>query len=166
MKRALILLTAAMCATTLFASEPTKVPGFTLNKVAELEKLDAELAKTLGPNGDSRMTVEEYGDHRLRMLRRDGNHPVQANGAPETHADEIDVIIVQSGEGTLVLGGEMKGGVLQGGERHALAPGDVAHVPAKVQHAFVPAKGKHLTYILLKIPAVYPPSASAPPPAR
>ena len=42
---------------------------------------------------------------------------------------------------------------VEGGERHALAPGDLVHIPAKTPHNFLVAKGKHITYVLVKFPA-------------
>ena len=136
-------------------------PGFAILKVSELDKHDKALAQKVGPDHSARETVQEFGDHRIRMLLRD------ADGAPEMHPNEIDYVIVHSGAGSLILGGKLRGattagsgettgGVLEGGEVYSLEPGDILHIPAKVPHAFIPLKGKHLTYILLKIPAVYP----------
>jgi uncharacterized cupin superfamily protein len=77
----------------------------------------------------------------------------------------IDVVIVQSGEGTLVVGGKMinpkagggageyLGTSIEGGERHALGPGDIVHIPAKIPHSFLVPNGKHITYVLGKFPA-------------
>ena len=98
-------------------------------------------------------------DHRFRLLYRD------ADGLPEQHDNTVDVVIVQSGEGTLVLGGTMinrkagpgigeyVGTGIEGGQRHALAAGDLVHIPAKIPHSFLVAKGKHITYVLVKFPA-------------
>ena len=83
---------------------------------------------------------------------------------PEQHDNIIDVVFVQSGEGALQLGGTMidkkatggagesVGSRLEGGERHPLGAGDVIHIPAKVPHAFLVTKGKHITYVLVKFP--------------
>jgi hypothetical protein len=63
--------------------------------------------KKVGPDHSARETLADYNDHRFRMLYRD------ADGFPEQHDNVIDVVIVQSGEGTLVVGGKMinpKGG--------------------------------------------------------
>jgi hypothetical protein len=96
----------------------------------------------------------------FRMLYRD------ADGNPEQHDAIIDVVLMQSGEGTLQLGGVMAGrratsagewvGTrLDGGDRHPLGPGDIVHIPAGVPHAFLVPQGKHVTYVLLKIPATH-----------
>jgi quercetin dioxygenase-like cupin family protein len=74
-------------------------------------------------------------------------------------------VIAKSGESTLLLGGKMlnqkasagqgeyTGTGIEGGERHAIAAGDIIQIPAKVPHSFLVAKGQHFTYVLLKIPA-------------
>ena len=49
--------------------------------------------------------------------------------------------------------GEFLGSRLEGGERHPLGPGDIIHIPATIPHAFLVAKGKHITYVLVKFPA-------------
>lgn len=132
-------------------------PGFALWKAAELEQHDAELSKHVGADHSSRETLSDYGDHRFRMLYRD------ADGNPEQHDTTIDIVFVQSGEGTLLLGGTMAGrrgtnpgewvGThLDGGDRHPLGPGDIVHIPAGVPHSFLVPQGSHFTYVLLKIP--------------
>ncbi len=133
-------------------------PDFRLWKADELKRRDAALSKKVGPDHSSRETLADFGDHRFRFLYRD------ADGFPEQHDQIVDVVFVQSGEGTLQLGGEMiakkaTGGAgeyvgtrLEGGSRHPLGPGDVIHIPATVPHAFLVPKGGHLTYVLVKFP--------------
>jgi hypothetical protein len=129
-------------------------------KSGELRQRDEALSKKVGPDHSARETLADYGDHRFRLLYRD------ADGIPEQHDQIVDVVIVQSGEGTLVVGGTMinrkaSSGVgeylgtgIEGGERHALAPGDIVHIPAKAPHSFLVPQGKHITYVLVKFPAI------------
>jgi mannose-6-phosphate isomerase-like protein (cupin superfamily) len=131
---------------------------FGLWSAAELVARDAALSKKVGPDHSSRETLADYRHHRFRLLYRD------ADGAPEQHDDIVDVVFVQSGEGTLQLGGEMigrragsgageyLGTRLEGGARHRLGPGDVVHIPAGIPHSFLVPKGKHITYVLVKFP--------------
>ena len=132
--------------------------GFAMWKAADLKSHDAALATHVAADHSSRETLAEFKDHRFRMLYRD------ADGNPEQHDAIIDVVMVQSGEGTLVLGGTMigrrttgagesVGTRLDGGDRHALGAGDIVHIPAGIPHRFLVTSGKHLTYVLLKIPA-------------
>jgi hypothetical protein len=149
---------AWMCAIVLTvpvsAADP---PGFAMWRASDLKAHDAELGKHVGADHSSRETLADYKDHRFRMLYRD------ADGNPEQHDAIIDVVMVQSGEGTLVLGGTMAGKratsagewlgtKLEGGERHAIGAGDIVHIPAGIPHSFLVPAGKHITYVLLKIP--------------
>ncbi|MGE3402235.1 MAG: cupin domain-containing protein [Vicinamibacterales bacterium] len=155
MKAAIPFLAAGFLVVPLLAADPV---GFAIWKSAELKQRDEALSRRVGPDHSARETLADYGDHRFRLLYRD------ADGVPEQHDNTVDVVIVQSGEGTLVVGGTMVnltargtgeyvGTGIEGGERHALAPGDVVHIPAKAPHSFLVANGKHLTYMLVKFPA-------------
>lgn len=125
----------------------------------ELARRDAALSTNVGADHSSRETLADYGNHRFRLLYRD------ANGRPEQHDKIIDVVIVQSGEGMLLVGGEMLnptgnsatgeylGTGIEGGERYPLGPGSVVHIPAGLPHSFLIPDGQHLTYVLVKFPA-------------
>ena len=156
MKAAIRFLTAALFVVPVLAADP---PGFALWSTAQLKQRDEALSKKVGADHSARETLADYGDHRFRLLYRD------ADGLPEQHDQIIDVVIVQSGEGTLLLGGKMinakvsgaageyLGTGIEGGERHPLGAGDVVHIPAKIPHSFLVPKGKHITYVLVKFPA-------------
>lgn len=155
MRTAIRLLSAALLVAPVFAADP---PDFRLWKADELAKRDAALSKQVGPDHSARETLADFGDHRVRFLHRN------ADGFPEQHDNIVDLVYVQSGAGTLQLGGtvidkragggpgEYAGSRLEGGERHALSAGDVIHIPAKVPHAFLVPKGGHITYVLVKFP--------------
>lgn len=132
--------------------------GFALWSAAELSERNAALGQRIGADGSARETLRDYGNHRFRFIRRD------SDGFPEQHDGIIDVVIVQSGRGELVLGGtlvdpesgssgEWRGSDLTGGERYPLGPGDVMHIPATVPHRFLVPDGEHFTYVLVKFPA-------------
>ncbi len=133
-------------------------PGFGLWRASELADRDAALATAVRADGSSRETLGDYGagggSHRFRFLRRE-----QA-GPPELHDDIIDVVFVRSGSGAVLVGGEMlgqsnvQGASIRGGTRHEIAAGDVLHVPARVPHQYLPAEGGHITYVLVRFPAV------------
>ena len=132
---------------------------FGLWSAGELATRSDALSKKVGADHSSRETLADYGHHRFRLLYRD------ADGAPEQHDAIVDVVMVQSGEGTLQLGGDMigrragsgageyVGTRLEGGARHRLGPGDVVHIPAGIPHSFLVPKGGHITYVLVKFPA-------------
>src|SRR5436190_2007720 len=155
MKTIVGILAAVIASATLQAADP---PGFAIWKAADLRSHDAALSTHVAADHSSRETLADYGDHRFRMLYRD------ADGNPEQHDAIIDVVMVQSGAGTLVMGGTMigrrsttagewLGTRLDGGDRHPLGPGDIVHIPAGIPHSFLVAPGNHITYVLLKIPA-------------
>jgi hypothetical protein len=155
MKVAICFLAAGFLVVPVLAQAPA---GFAMWTAAELKQRDEALSKRVGADHSARETLADYGNHRFRLLYRDGD------GVPEQHDNTVDVVIVQSGEGTLVLGGKMVnpsargtgesvGTGIEGGERHALAPGDLVHIPAKIPHQFLVPEGKHFTYVLVKFPA-------------
>jgi mannose-6-phosphate isomerase-like protein (cupin superfamily) len=145
------------------AAKPAPAPGtvanFALWKAGELKTRDMALAKKLQPDHSARETLGEYANHRARLLYR------VAEGVPEQHNKIVDVWVVQSGEGTLVVGGKMLdekpgqsdgeflGSKIEGGERHAIAAGDIVHIPAGVPHAVIAQAGHHVTYVNMRIPA-------------
>src|SRR6266540_6343274 len=98
MKIALRVLAAGFLIVPMFAADP---PGFAMWRSTELQRRDEALSKKVGPDHSARETLADYGDHRFRLLYRD------ADGVPEQHDNIVDVVIVQSGEGTLLLGGRM-----------------------------------------------------------
>jgi hypothetical protein len=148
----LLLLTIVLS----FAAEEST---FALWTPAAIQQREAALKKNVGADHSSRETLADYGDHRFRLLYRD------ADGFPEQHDKIVDVVMVQSGEGVLVMGGTMTGKKgsattgeytgtrLEGGQMHPLAPGDIVHIPAAIPHSFLVPAGKHITYVLLKFPA-------------
>jgi hypothetical protein len=156
MKTAMLVLIAALLVVPTLAAPPA---GFAIWTSAQLKARDEALSKKVGPDHSARETLADYGDHRFRMLYRDGD------GFPEQHDNIVDVVIVQSGAGTLLLGGkminpkaaagsgELVGTGIEGGERQPLGPGDVVHIPARIPHSFLVPQGTHITYVLLKFPA-------------
>ena len=139
-----------------FAAEQSTFALWTPSTIAERE---AALMQKVAPDHSSRETLADYGDHRFRLLYRD------ADGRPEEHDKIVDVVMVHSGEGSLMLGGTMAGKkgsaetgeylgtALTGGAVHPLAAGDIVHIPAGIPHSFLVPAGQHITYVLLKFPA-------------
>ena len=141
-----LLLTSAA-----FAADPEGFAMYTAANIqarAKATKLDANKA------GADR--VASWGNHSFMIVRREGD------GAAEWHETQVDVVTVISGAGTLVVGGtmvggkttaphEMRGPSIDGGTRHAMAPGDVFHIPAKVPHQMLVPKS--LVFQVLKVDA-------------
>ena len=133
-------------------------PGFGMWGSAELDERNAVLATQRRPDDSARETLADYGaggaSHRFRFIRRDGD------GNPELHDNIIDVVFVQSGAGTMLVGGEMigrsnaAGSSINGGSRYPVAAGDVLHIPARTPHAYLVPDGGHITYVLVRVPAI------------
>lgn len=86
----------------------------------------------------------------------------EADGAPEVHETQVDVIFVQSGSATLVFGGtllnsetvsphELRNGTIQGGSRQKLSAGDVVRIPARTPHQLLLDGGQDFTYFVVKV---------------
>jgi mannose-6-phosphate isomerase-like protein (cupin superfamily) len=86
----------------------------------------------------------------------------EGDGEAELHEREADFFVVQSGAATLIVGGEMvngkttapnevRGPSIKGGEKKALAAGDVVHIPPKVPHQLLVPAGKEFTYFVIKV---------------
>jgi hypothetical protein len=150
------LLFAALLVVPVVAADSS--PGLGIWRSSELKQRVEALSKKVGPDHSARETLADYNDHRFRLLYRD------EDGVPEQHDGIIDVVMVQSGEGTLLVGGTMLnprstsageylGSGIDGGERRPIAAGDVIHIPAKIPHSFLVARGQHIAYVLVKFPA-------------
>jgi mannose-6-phosphate isomerase-like protein (cupin superfamily) len=147
---------AALVAVSGSASDPQ---GFALWRSGELVRREEALSQNVGKDHSARETLGAYDGHRLRMLYRD------RDGYPEQHDNEVDVVIVRSGEGTLVVGGriidlkagdgtgEFIGTGIEGGEKYPLEAGDLVHIPPKTPHRFLVREGTHITYVIVKLPA-------------
>ena len=152
----LMLLLMSLLTAPSFAAEESSFAKWTR---AEVQQREERLKKSVKADHSSRETLADYGDHRFRLLYRD------ADGLPEQHDRIVDVVMVHSGEGSLMLGGTMSGKkgsaetgeylgtALTGGQLHPLVAGDVLHIPAGIPHSFLVPSGKHITYVLLKFPA-------------
>jgi uncharacterized RmlC-like cupin family protein len=102
-------------------------------------------------------TLGHWGNHLLLKTRREAS-----NGQAELHETQADLIVVQSGQATIIIGGkivngkttapnEIRGTSIEGGERQALKAGDVVHVPVKTPHQVLLEAGQTLDYVVLKV---------------
>jgi len=125
---------------------------------AELRGFERKLAPKINAQKIATQALAGYGNHSFLIAHREGN------GEAELHETQNDVMVVESGEGTLAVGGtivdasstaphEIRGKSIRGGERIPLAAGDVVHVPVKTPHQMLVANGKQITYFVVKIDA-------------
>lgn len=75
---------------------------------------------------------------------------LDADGSPELHASEVELLVMESGEATLVIGGKIHGTSIGGGEKRALSEGDIVHIPPNLPHQLLVEPGKRVTYLAIK----------------
>jgi mannose-6-phosphate isomerase-like protein (cupin superfamily) len=148
-----LVLTLILAGFALPAGDP---PGFYLWKSAELKGFSKSLAPKINDKKMASQSLGNYGNYTFNVAHREGS------GEAEFHATQADVFFVQSGEATLVVGGEMVDGKtsapneiraasIKGGTEKKLAAGDVVTIPAKVAHQLKLDTGKQFTYFYVKV---------------
>ena len=84
------------------------------------------------------------------------------SGEAELHEKQADLLMIRSGEGTVLVGGrmvegkptapgEVRGKSIEGGTRYPIAAGDVLYIPANTVHQFLIAPGQSFTAMVVKI---------------
>ena len=132
--------------------------GFELWKSGDLQAFEQKLSPKMNAQKVATQPLGSYGNHNFLMAHREGS------GEAELHETQADVMVVESGEATLVVGGtvvdpkttaphEIRGPSIKGGEKKSLAAGDVVHIPVKVPHQMLVESGKQITYFVVKIEA-------------
>jgi|NGEPerStandDraft_6_1074524.scaffolds.fasta_scaffold155640_2 mannose-6-phosphate isomerase-like protein (cupin superfamily) len=148
-----LALTLLLAGFALPAGDP---PGFYLWKSAELKGFSKTLAPQMNDKKVATQSIASYGNYSFMVAHREGS------GEAEYHATQADVFVVQSGEATLVVGGElvdgktsapneMRAASIKGGTEKKLAAGDVVTIPAKVAHQVKLDAGKQFTYFVVKV---------------
>ena len=101
-------------------------------------------------------TLQHYDDHLIAVsyLRDDA--------AAELHQSQIEILTVQAGEATLVVGGailkpasvgpyEIRGTSIRGGSETQIRQGDIVQIRANVPHQLKAATGKCLIYTTIRM---------------
>jgi mannose-6-phosphate isomerase-like protein (cupin superfamily) len=103
-----------------------------------------------GPKG------AKFDNHGLGISHRD------KSGLAEVHENQTDIMVIQNGEATLEVGGEVtnpktirpgeiQGTAIKDGVKKSLGSGDVVHIPAGMPHQFFLEPGKQITYFVVKV---------------
>ena len=114
------------------------------------------LAQKLDAQKVASEVIATEGNRTFMIAHREGS------GLAEWHEKQADVMVISSGQVTMVYGGtivdakttapgEMRGPSIQGGTEARLGPGDVLHIPAKVAHQMKLAPGAKVTYFVTKV---------------
>ena len=144
-----------LAAAALDAYEPH---GFAMWSHGELHSLVKNLSTEVNSQKVATKSLAKYGNHEAILVRREGT------GDAELHQHFVDLMVVESGTATLVVGGklidprtvgpgEVRAAGIEGGTRHSLSAGDVIHVPADTPHRVIVGAGKQVTYLVVKIPS-------------
>jgi mannose-6-phosphate isomerase-like protein (cupin superfamily) len=139
-----------------FALPAGDPPGFYVWKSAELKGFSKSLAPKINDKKMASQALGNYGNYTFNIAHR------EASGEAEYHATQADIFIVQSGEATLTVGGEVvdgkttapneiRGPSIKGGTEKKLAAGDVVTIPAKTPHLLKIDAGKQFTYFYVKV---------------
>jgi hypothetical protein len=149
----LLALALALSAFALSAGDPQ---GFYMWKSAELKGYAKTLAPKMSDKKIASQTIAANGNYSFLVAHREGS------GEAEFHATQADIIVVETGEATITIGGdlvdgkttapdEMRAPSIKGGSDKKLAAGDVLTIPAKVAHQMKLDSGKQITYFVVKV---------------
>src|SRR5260221_9396277 len=91
-----------------------------------------------------------YGHYSASIQRRN------VGAAPEAHDGFSHFLMFTSGEGNVILGGQIVDGpdgkkIIQGGSTHKIVLGEMYSIPIKTPHQVVPNAGSSVTYWVTNI---------------
>ena len=140
--------------------EPTdldddRLRGFVMWPSAEVEAIANRLEREIGDRAMVYETVRNDDGHSVYFVLRG------LTGPAEFHETEADLYVVHRGNATFVIGGELidaevlprkqqRGSSISDGNRYALAPGDILHVPVATPHQIIVPPGQTFLYTLVK----------------
>jgi mannose-6-phosphate isomerase-like protein (cupin superfamily) len=86
----------------------------------------------------------------------------EGDGSAELHETQTDILIVDTGTATLIVGGtmvspktvkphEVRGPSIDGGVTKEIGPGDIIHIPANMPHQMKIKSGTKFTYTVIKV---------------
>jgi mannose-6-phosphate isomerase-like protein (cupin superfamily) len=137
--------------------------------LAPLLLIAASMGQATAPTSKPDVVIWPHGVPPLGIKHKDnfGNHGLSItvhdkSGIAEVHQATADVMIVQSGEATLVYGGEVidahttspnevRGTGIRNGTSMHIAAGDVVHLPAGMPHQWLLEPGKQITYLVVHV---------------
>jgi len=156
--RRLWLLSAVTIPLLLMAAEEVAPPGFQQWSPASLkpyaQKMHDDAAAD--PHHFAVQQIADFPNDSFLVVHR------EADGPPEWHETQADVIFVQSGSATLIVGGmlvngetvapnEKRNGTIQGGVSKKLSSGDVVRIPPRVPHQLLLEGAHEFNYFVVKI---------------
>jgi len=148
--------TVLMLALSIVLAQSGGAAGVHVWKAGEI----AAKGKALGQKLDAQKVASEViateGNRTFMVAHREGS------GVAEWHEKQADVMMIATGEVTMIYGGaivdgkttqpgEIRGPSIKGGTEVKLTAGDVLHIPARVAHQMKLDPGKQVTYFVTKV---------------
>jgi mannose-6-phosphate isomerase-like protein (cupin superfamily) len=129
--------------------------GLTFWKASEIKGYPAKLAPKINAQKYATETLTVLEGNNVLMVHREGV------GEAEYHEGAGDFTIIESGKGTLVVGGTMKDGKttapgeirgpgIDKGVSYPVTAGDIINIPPKTPHQVLVPKGGQVTYLVVK----------------
>jgi mannose-6-phosphate isomerase-like protein (cupin superfamily) len=148
MKTTLLLLAAGLFA--LEAADPSQ-PMFW--SAGQQKDFDSKALAKLNP--ERHLGTERLMDSAFVAYRN-------GSGEAEIHEKQADLLLIRSGQGTVLVGGkivdpkptgpgEVRGKAIEGGTKYPIAAGDILYVPANTVHQFLIEPGQSFTAMVVKI---------------
>jgi mannose-6-phosphate isomerase-like protein (cupin superfamily) len=145
-----LLFFAAVCLLPLRAADPVQPLFWSASQNKNFDKkAEAKL------NAERHLGTERLLDSAFIAFRN-------GNGEAEIHVKQADLLLIRSGEGTVLVGGrivegkptgpdEIRGKSIEAGTRYPIAAGDTLYIPANTVHQFQVDPGKSFTAMVVKI---------------
>jgi len=156
MKKLWLLSLIAIPFLALKSEEPAPA-GFEHWPAASLQTMTRALAAdaSTDPHHLAVKQLADFPNESILLVHR------EADGSPELHETQVDVLFVQSGSATLIVGGallnaetvaphEKRNGTIQGGLRQKLSAGDVVRIPPRTPHQLLLDGAHDFTYFVIK----------------
>lgn len=152
------LLCFLMFAVAVSAKDASAPEGFGHWTAAEVSRVGQALDQNAA-NDPHRFAVQQLADYpneAVLLVHR------KADGQAEWHETQVDVIVVESGSATLVVGGtllngetvaphEKRNGTIEGGARVQLSAGDIVRIPPRTPHQLLLNGGSEFSYLVVKV---------------
>jgi mannose-6-phosphate isomerase-like protein (cupin superfamily) len=154
-----IWMVALLAFPLLWAAPDADVPeGFGHWSREAIEQVEVKLdaGASTDPHRLAVQQLADYPNETVMLARR------KADGQVEWHETQVDVILVQSGSATLVVGGNMvnaetvgphekRNGTIEGGAHVKLTAGDIVRIPPRTPHQLLLDGAKEFDYIVIKV---------------
>ena len=150
MKAILPLAALTILGLTAFAADPDKPLFWSAAQQKDFDKLAQGKLNPERHLGTERLLDSAF------VAFRDGN------GEAEIHENQADLLLIRSGEGTVLVGGkivegkptgagEIRGKSIEGATPFPIHAGDVLYIPANTVHQFQVGPGRNFTAMVVKI---------------